>query len=100
MTDLRCWKPVFPVRLNEFSIRSGSGGQGRFVGGNGIIRKLQFLEPMTVTMLSSHRITTPHGAKGGAAGAMGENSVIRANGEHQILKEMMKSLFRAVMWLF
>ena len=86
MTDPEVLETRFPVRLNEFSIRSGSGGQGRFDGGNGIIRKLQFLEPMTVTMLSSHRITTPHGAKGGDAGAIGENSVIRANGEHQTLK--------------
>ena len=86
MTDPEVLETRFPVRLNEFSIRDGSGGQGRFNGGNGIVRKLQFLEPMTVTMLSSHRIITPHGAKGGDAGAIGENSVIRANGEHQTLR--------------
>ena len=86
MTDPEVLETRFPVRLNEFSIRNGSGGQGRFNGGNGIVRKLQFLEPMTVTMLSSHRIITPHGAKGGDAGAIGENSVIRANGEHQTLR--------------
>ena len=86
MTDPEVLETRFPVRLNEFSIRRGSGGQGRFRGGNGIVRKLQFLEPMTVTILSSHRIIPPHGAKGGGAGAIGENSVVRANGEYQTLK--------------
>ena len=50
MTDPEVLETRFPVRLNEFSIRNGSGGQGRFNGGNGIVRKLQFLEPMQLTV--------------------------------------------------
>jgi 5-oxoprolinase (ATP-hydrolysing) len=80
MTDPEVLETRFPVRVDEFSIRSGSGGSGKYCGGNGIVRKLRFLEPMTVTVLSSHRIVPPHGAAGGGAGSVGENSVERADG--------------------
>ncbi len=80
MTDPEVLETRFPVRVEEFSIRRGSGGDGAFKGGDGIIRKLRFMEPMTVTTLTSHRKTAPHGASGGAPGATGENAVIRANG--------------------
>lgn len=80
MTDPEVLETRFPVRVEEFSIRRGSGGEGAFRGGDGILRKLRFNEPMTVTTLSSHRNTAPHGAAGGGAGAMGENSVERADG--------------------
>ncbi len=86
MTDPEVLETRFPVRVDEFSIRRGSGGQGSFVGGDGIVRKLRFLEPMTVTVLSSHRDTTPHGAAGGKPGKPGENSVIRSNGQTETLK--------------
>jgi len=76
----------FPVCVDEFSIRRGSGGKGAFTGGDGIIRKLRFLEPMTVTVLTSHRKTPPHGANGGASGATGENSVIRADGTENAMQ--------------
>lgn len=81
MTDPEVLETRFPVRVDEFAIRDGSGGAGAFVGGNGIIRKLRFLEPTTVTVLSSHRIIPPHGAAGGSPGLCGENSVLRANGD-------------------
>ncbi|AKS46337.1 5-oxoprolinase (ATP-hydrolysing) [Octadecabacter temperatus] len=80
MTDPEVLETRFPVRVEEFSIRRGSGGDGAFKGGDGIIRKLRFMEPMTVTTLTSHRKTAPHGASGGAPGATGENSVVRADG--------------------
>ena len=86
MTDPEVLETRFPVRVDEFSIRSGSGGIGEYCGGNGIVRKLRFLEPMTVTVLSSHRIVPPHGAAGGGVGAVGENSVVRAGGK---IKELM-----------
>lgn len=86
MTDPEVLETRFPVRVDEFSIRQGSGGAGQFTGGEGIIRKLRFLEPMTATVLSSHRETTPHGASGGGAGAIGENTVVRANGIVEPLK--------------
>lgn len=80
MTDPEVLETRFPVRVEEFSIRRGSGGDGAFKGGDGIIRKLRFMEPMTVTTLTSHRKTAPHGASGGAPGAMGENAVVRVDG--------------------
>ncbi|MEP5762580.1 MAG: hydantoinase B/oxoprolinase family protein [Litoreibacter sp.] len=80
MTDPEVLETRFPVRVDEFSIRRGSGGGGAFKGGDGIVRKLRFMEPMTVTVLTSHRKTAPHGASCGSCGATGENSVIRADG--------------------
>ena len=85
MTDPEVLETRFPVRLDEFSIRTGSGGGGEFQGGDGIIRRLRFLEPTTVTVLSSHRKVPPHRAKGGSSGQIGENSILRANGEKEVL---------------
>ena len=86
MTDPEVLETRFPVRVDAFSIRKGSGGTGQFTGGAGIVRKLRFLEPMTATVLSSHRKTTAHGASGGGAGAVGENSVVRVDGTIEPLK--------------
>ncbi|MEJ6478119.1 MAG: hydantoinase B/oxoprolinase family protein, partial [Octadecabacter sp.] len=80
MTDPEVLETRFPVRVDEFSIRQGSGGAGAFKGGDGIVRRLRFLEPMTVTVLTSHRVVPPHGAAGGGSGALGENRVVRVNG--------------------
>ena len=86
MTDPEVLETRFPVRVDEFSIRHGSGGLGEYVGGNGIVRRLRFLEPMTVTVLSSHRKVAPHGAAGGGEASVGENSVERADGHINELK--------------
>ena len=86
MTDPEVLETRFPVRVDEFSIRHGSGGLGKYVGGNGIVRRLRFLEPMTVTVLSSHRKVAPHGAAGGGEASVGENSVERADGHLNELK--------------
>ena len=86
MTDPEVLESRFPVRVEEFSIRAGSGGAGRWPGGNGIVRRLRFLEPMTATVLSSHRETRPHGAAGGGDGAPGRNRVLRADGTELRLK--------------
>ncbi len=80
MTDTEVLENRFPVRVEEFSIRRGSGGEGKHHGGNGVVRRMRFLEPMTATVLSSHRHTDPWGMKGGKAGARGENAVTRADG--------------------
>ncbi|WP_298360991.1 hydantoinase B/oxoprolinase family protein [uncultured Litoreibacter sp.] len=85
MTDPEVLESRFPVRLDEFSIRRGSGGSGKFQGGDGITRRLRFLEEMTVTVLSSHRKVPPFGAAGGGHGKTGENSVMRADGRVEIL---------------
>lgn len=80
MTDPEVLEQRFPVRVREFSIRRGSGGRGAQSGGDGIIRSLEFLSPMTVTVLSSHRKTCAFGVNGGAPGLPGENLVARRDG--------------------
>ena len=86
MTDPEVLETRFPVQVEEFAIRQGSGGGGAFTGGNGIVRRLRFMEPMTVTVLSSHRVIPPNGAAGGLSGAVGKNSILRANGQFETLK--------------
>ena len=80
MTDPEVLEWRYPVRLEEFRIRPGSGGKGRHAGGDGIVRRLRFLEPMITTTLTSHRITRPFGVDGGEPGATGRNAVERADG--------------------
>ncbi len=86
MTDPEVLEWRFPIRVESFSLRPGSGGRGRYNGGDGVIRKLRFLEPMTVTLLTSHRETEPYGLDGGEAGLRGENSVIYSDGTEKILR--------------
>lgn len=80
MTDPEVLESRFPVRVLSFAIRQGSGGEGQHRGGDGIVREIEFLSPMTVTVLSSHRQTRAFGVNGGMAGASGENQVRRKNG--------------------
>jgi 5-oxoprolinase (ATP-hydrolysing) len=80
MTDPEVLEARFPVHVEEMSIRCGSGGQGRWRGGDGVVRRLRFLEPMTATILSSHRLTRAFGVAGGGEGAPGRNAVKRAGG--------------------
>ena len=80
MTDPEVLELRFPVRVEEFSIRRGSGGVGRFPGGAGVVRRLRFLEVMTATLLSSRRLTPPYGLAGGGPGACGRNRLVRADG--------------------
>ncbi|MFN3575676.1 MAG: hydantoinase B/oxoprolinase family protein [Tabrizicola sp.] len=75
MTDPEVLEKRFPVRLEAFGIRHGSGGAGRWPGGNGAVRRLRFLEPVTVTTLCGSRKVAPFGAGGGGPGAVGENLV-------------------------
>ena len=73
MTDPEILEKRFPVRLEEFGIRDDSGGKGQWSGGNGSLRRLRFLEPVTVTTLCSHRRVPPFGVDGGKPGAVGLN---------------------------
>jgi len=86
MTDPEVLETRFPVRVEEFSIRENSGGIGKWSGGNGLARRLRFLEETIVTTLSSHRITTAFGVDGGAPGKVGENRVFRSNGDIEKLE--------------
>ena len=86
MTDPEVLELRYPVRNEEFSIRRGSGGAGKYRGGDGVVRKLRFLEHMTATMLTSHRVVPPFGLQGGKPGKCGKNYVVRADGSTERLK--------------
>ena len=80
LTDPEVLETRFPVLLEEFSIRRGSGGDGANRGGDGAVRRVRFLEPLTAAILSNHRRTAPFGLAGGEPGAVGVNRVDRADG--------------------
>jgi 5-oxoprolinase (ATP-hydrolysing) len=80
LTDPEVLEWRFPVRLEEFSIRRGSGGAGRQPGGNGTVRKLRFLEPMTANILAGHRRVAPYGMGGGGPGKAGCNYLQHQDG--------------------
>lgn len=80
LTDPEVLEWRLPVRLEEFTVRRGSGGAGRRRGGDGAVRRIRFLEPMTVSTLSQHRRVPPYGMAGGEPGALGANRVERADG--------------------
>ncbi|TGZ19341.1 5-oxoprolinase [Streptomyces sp. S816] len=80
LTDPEILEWRLPVRLEEFAVRHGSGGTGTWRGGDGAVRRIRFLEPMTVSTLSQHRRVPPYGMAGGAPGALGTNRVERADG--------------------
>jgi 5-oxoprolinase (ATP-hydrolysing) len=80
LTDPEVLEWRFPVLLESFEIRPGSGGRGRWRGGHGAVRRVRFLEPMTAAILSGHRLLRPHGMAGGEPGLAGRNYVMRADG--------------------
>jgi len=80
LTDPEVLEWRYPVRLESYAIRRGSGGAGRWRGGDGGVRRIRFLEPMTVTTLSGHRRVPAFGRQGGAPGALGRHWVERADG--------------------
>jgi 5-oxoprolinase (ATP-hydrolysing) len=85
MTDPEVLELRYPVVLEEFSIRRGSGGAGKWHGGNGARRRIRFLEPMTAVIVSSRRNVPPFGLAGGQPGAAGRQWVDRADGTRQML---------------
>jgi len=80
LTDPEVLEWRFPVLLESFEIRRGSGGTGRSRGGDGAVRRVRFLEAMTAAILSSHRRVPPYGMCGGAPGKVGKNYVVRTSG--------------------
>ena len=81
ITDVEILEQRYPVRVERFSIRRGSGGAGRFSGGDGLVRELRFLEPASLSVLTQHRRVAPYGIEGGDPGARGRQRVIRVSGE-------------------
>jgi 5-oxoprolinase (ATP-hydrolysing) len=83
LTDPEVLEWRFPVRLDEFRVRRGSGGAGRHRGGDGTERRIRFLEPMTAVMLANRRLVPPFGLEGGAPGAAGVNWIERKDGSRE-----------------
>ncbi|MBK7313872.1 hydantoinase B/oxoprolinase family protein [Candidatus Aalborgicola defluviihabitans] len=80
LTDPEIFEFRFPVRLESYEIREGSGGKGRWHGGDGGVRRVRFLEPMTASILSNGRVHGAFGMAGGGAGQVGINRVVRGDG--------------------
>jgi len=80
LTDPEVLEWRFPVRLDSYALRAGSGGAGRWRGGDGGVRRVRFLEPMTASILSNGRVVPAFGMAGGEPGALGHNLVERADG--------------------
>ncbi|HEX2473708.1 MAG TPA: hydantoinase B/oxoprolinase family protein, partial [Lacipirellulaceae bacterium] len=82
LTDPEILERRYPVRVREFSIRRGSGGAGRHCGGNGVVRRLVFLRPLTLSLIAQRRGPhAPYGMAGGQAGVVGRNQIVRTNGQ-------------------
>ncbi len=77
ITDPEIIEQRYPVRLRQFAIRRASGGQGHWRGGDGVIREFEFLAPLTVSLLTQHRVESPFGLHGGSAGKTGHQSLLR-----------------------
>ena len=88
LTDPEVLEFRFPVRLESYSIRKGSGGKGQFNGGDGGVRRVRFLEPMTASILSNGRTVPAFGMAGGAPGGVGSARVVRANGSVEALQHI------------
>jgi N-methylhydantoinase B len=76
-TPVEALEHTYPLKVTRYAIRSGSGGKGKFFGGDGIHRDIEFLAPATVTMISERREIPPYGLSGGEPGACGENILVR-----------------------
>ena len=82
ITDPEILERRYPVVLREFSLRAGSGGTGRFAGGDGVIREIEPLRPLTMSILSERRTFRPYGLAGGGDGMRGINLLVRQDGTH------------------
>jgi len=80
-TPVEAFERAYPMRVRRYSIRSGSGGDGEFAGGDGIERELEALEPVTVSLITERRVSAPWGLAGGAPGAVGENWLLPGGDE-------------------
>src|SRR5690606_4439728 len=95
LTDPEVLELRFPVRLESYEIRHGSGGSGRYRGGDGGVRRVRFLEDMTAAILSNNRVHAPFGLAGGGAGQVGRNYIERADGSIQELGPQDSASLRA-----
>ncbi len=80
ITDPEILETRYPVRLERFEIRKGSGGDGRWHGGDGLIRHYRFLKAVEISLLTQRRVLAPFGLEGGGPGAMGSNIQVTVDG--------------------
>jgi N-methylhydantoinase B len=83
-TPVEAMEYNFPLRVLEYRLRSGSGGYGRYRGGDGLVRAIQFLSPVTATIMSERREIPPYGLSGGEPGQRGRNTLVRAGNERRL----------------
>ncbi|TVP43677.1 MAG: 5-oxoprolinase [Gemmatimonadales bacterium] len=88
ITDVEVLEHRFPVRVERFAVRAGSGGAGRWPGGDGVVRELTFLRPLSLSVLTQHRVESPHGSGGGRPGARGRQRLVRASGAVEELRSI------------
>jgi len=86
LTDTEVLENRYPVRIERFAIRTGSGGAGKWRGGDGVIRDIRFLDVMDINIISGHRQIPPPGLKGGMPGATGRNYIVRVDGAKEALE--------------
>jgi 5-oxoprolinase (ATP-hydrolysing) len=86
ITDPEVIEQRYPVRLHRFGIRRGSGGEGRWRGGDGVIREIEFLVPLEFSILSQHRESAPFGMAGGGDGAPGRQTLIGPDGRKRKIR--------------
>jgi len=86
ITDPEVIEHRYPVRLHRFAIRGGSGGGGRWNGGDGLVREIEFLAPLEFSILSQHRVSAPYGMAGGGDGAVGRQVILSADGSRRELE--------------
>src|ERR1700759_2485661 len=80
LTDPEVLELRFPVLIDLFQIKRGSGGLGRWSGGDGVVRRIRFREPMMVAILANNRVIAPFGLEGGRGGEVGKTYIQRSDG--------------------
>jgi len=85
ITDPEVMELRYPVRLRQFAIRRGSGGGGTHRGGDGVVREIEFLEPLTISLLTQHRVQAPYGLGKGAPGLCGRQTLLHQDGAKEPL---------------
>jgi len=84
-TPIEALEYAYPVRIERYRLRSGSGGAGKWRGGDGIVRDIRFLAPVQVTVMTDRRRYAPYGLRGGKPGAAGQNRIVRAEGGEELM---------------
>jgi 5-oxoprolinase (ATP-hydrolysing) len=85
ITDVEVFEARCPARLRRFGVRHGSGGDGLWRGGNGVVREIEFVEPVRLSLLSERRTSSPFGMDGGGSGHPGQTVLIASDGTEDVL---------------